>query len=449
MTKILLVDDEPSFLATLTALLRKQDYDVEPLESGAQALELLKNSDFDLVLTDIRMEPVSGLDLLDDIQRRSPETPVIMITADDSIETAVEAMRIGAFDYVTKPFKVDELFMTVKRALEHHEVVLENIFLRNQLESKYHLDNIVAESPNMRDVCEAVERVAPTNVSVLITGEPGTGKELIAQAIHLRSNRREGPFVRVGCGSISGPTFTAELFGMAEDLSQGIAESEGLFDQARHGTIFFDDIDRMPLDIQERLATAMKSKRVVRSGGGRSVPVDVRLLAASSRPIPPLIESGEFLNDLYRSIATVPIKIEPLRNRSEDLMPLISYFIQSELDEGRSAPSMEKSARKTLEAYHWPGNVRELASTVRSVIASLSGDLITRDDFPVTIIESTGLSHADLMEDDRGQSLKSFMKQKEKEYIVRMVEQMGGDRDKAAAELKITLAALNRKMEGQ
>jgi len=447
VTKILLVDDEPSFLATLTALLRKQDYNVESLDSGEKALEILKNSDFDLVLTDIRMEPVSGLDLLDEIQRRSPETPVIMITADDSIETAVEAMRIGAFDYVTKPFKVDELFMTVKRALEHHEVVLENIFLRNQLESKYHLDNIVAESPNMQDVCEAVERAAPTNVSVLITGETGTGKDLIAHALHLHSNRRDAPFVRVGCASISGPAFSDELFGAAEDPSQGTPESEGLFHQARNGTLFIDDIDRMPLDTQERMATVLKNKRLVRNGGSSSVPVDVRLLAATSRPIQPLIDKGEFLKELYRLIAGVPINIAPLRERPEDLMPLISYFIQNELGEGRSAPTMEKNARKTLEAYHWPGNVRELASTVRSVLASNSGDLITRDDFPSEIMESTGLSQTDLSDDDRGRSLKSFMKQKEKEYIVKMVEQMGGDRERAAAELNISLDTLKNKME--
>lgn len=453
MIKILLVDDEPSILSVLTTLLRKQDYDVKPLSEGAEAVEVVKDEKFDLVLTDIRMSPVDGLQVLKAMQEVQPQTPVILLTGFGSVKTAVDAMKGGAFDYVTKPFKVDELLMTVKRALEYHNVMLENTVLRNQLEAKYRLDNIVATSESMRKVCDMVERIAPSNATVLVMGESGTGKELIAKAIHSYSNRRDKEFIAVNCAAMPEPLLESEMFGHVKGSFTGAsADKKGLFEAADGGTIFLDEISSMPLSIQAKFLRVLQDKQIRRVGGTQSQEVDVRVIAASNESLEEKIKTDQFREDLYYRISVIPIVIEPLRKRPDDILPLVSYFIQREKKQGGETPGMDKLAQLTLEHYDWPGNVRELENAIRHAMAFATDNTIRREDLPAKIIDATkDVENADAVgkriDGERGRSLKAFLKHKEREYVIDILESMGGDKQKAADKLNISVQTLNRKIQ--
>ena len=453
MVRILLVDDEISILNVLTTLLRKQDYEVEPVSSGTVALEKIKAEKFDMLLTDIRMSPVDGLELLRSMCEFQPQAPVILLTGYGSAQTAVDAMKGGAFDYVTKPFKVDELLLTVKRALEYHNVMLENTVLRNQLDAKYRLDNIVATSDSMRKVCDMVERIAPTVATVLVMGESGTGKELIAKAIHSYSNRRDEAFIPVNCAAMPEPLLESEMFGHVKGAFTGAsADKMGLFEAADGGTIFLDEIGSMPMSIQAKFLRVLQDKEIRRVGGTKSIKVDVRIVAASNESLEGMIEKGTFREDLYYRISVIPIVIEPLRKRRKDILPLVSYFIQQEKKPGSETPRMGMHAQRTFESYNWPGNVRELENAVRHALAFSSDNKITRDNLPVKIINATedvgSENDADKMiEKSRWKSLKAFLRHKEKEYVSNIIEKMGGDKEKAAAALNISMATLYRKLE--
>jgi len=452
VVKILLVDDEPSILSVLTTLLRKQDYEVKPVNKGEEALEIIKDDKFDLLLTDIRMSPVDGLQLLKSMQDIQPQTPVILITGYGSVQTAVEAMKGGAFDYVTKPFKVDELLLTVKLVLESHNVMLENTVLKNQLEAKYRLDNIVATSESMRKVCDMVERIAPSNATVLVRGESGTGKELIAKAIHSYSNRRDKPFIPVNCAAMPEPLLESEMFGHVKGSFTGAsADKKGLFEAAEGGTIFLDEIGSMPLSIQAKFLRVLQDKQIRRVGGTESVEVDVRVIAASNESIEKKIENETFREDLYYRISVIPIVIDPLRKRREDILPLVSYFIQQEKKDGEETPTIDAKAQKTLEIYDWPGNVRELENAIRHAIAFASDNNISRNDLPTKIVEATKSVEQESspkgLEGERGKSLKAFLRNKEKEYIEGVIENLDGDKEKAAKTLNISMTALQRKLE--
>lgn len=427
MAKILVVDDEPSFLATLTALLGKQNYEVVSLNSGEKALEVIKTATFDLVLLDVRMAPISGLDLLNVMQADHADTPVVMITGDDTIETAVGAMKQGAFDYVTKPFKVDELFQTVKRALNHHRVSLANLFPFNRGESKYHLDNIVTVSPNMQDVGNIVKRVAPTLAPVFITGESGTGKALIAKAIHLHSNRRDEPFVMIDCASIPGALFDEFIFGVV--TSDGV-ERAGLLDAAERGTAFIAGLEAMPVAIQSKLIQTLRYKTIVRAGGGKSIPVDLRVIAASSQSPDALMQAGRVDGELLKVMSIVIIHLDPLRDRRQDIMPLAACFIQQEAPADRTTPAMDKAAKRALETYDWPGNAGELRAAMQHALKVQHDDIITRDDLPPVIKDATTLEGANLANADRGKSLRIFLQQKKSEYIAGVASGTDGGRDK-------------------
>jgi DNA-binding NtrC family response regulator len=434
-------------------LLRKQDYEVEPVSSGTVALEKIKAEKFDMLLTDIRMSPVDGLELLRSMCEFQPQAPVILLTGYGSAQTAVDAMKGGAFDYVTKPFKVDELLLTVKRALEYHNVMLENTVLRNQLDAKYRLDNIVATSDSMRKVCDMVERIAPTVATVLVMGESGTGKELIAKAIHSYSNRRDEAFIPVNCAAMPEPLLESEMFGHVKGAFTGAsADKMGLFEAADGGTIFLDEIGSMPMSIQAKFLRVLQDKEIRRVGGTKSIKVDVRIVAASNESLEGMIEKGTFREDLYYRISVIPIVIEPLRKRRKDILPLVSYFIQQEKKPGSETPRMGMHAQRTFESYNWPGNVRELENAVRHALAFSSDNKITRDNLPVKIINATedvgSENDADKMiEKSRWKSLKAFLRHKEKEYVSNIIEKMGGDKEKAAAALNISMATLYRKLE--
>jgi DNA-binding NtrC family response regulator len=453
MARILLVDDEPSILSVLSTLLRAEGHEVVPALGGVKAQEILQSEKFDLMISDIRMSPVDGMQVLKLARKELPEMAVIMITAYGSVETAVEAMKEGAFDYVTKPFKVDELLITVQRALEYNNMLAENVHLKQQLEARYHFENIIAESTAMRKVCEMIERVAPTDATVLIQGDSGTGKELVAKAIHAYSSRKNKRFVPINCAAMPEPLLESEMFGHVKGAFTGATSNkDGLFEVASGGTIFLDEIGSMPASIQGKLLRALQEKEIRKVGGTETISIDARVLAATNDRLEDLMEDGRFREDLYYRLSVIPIDIPPLRDRRDDILPLVYHVMRQEVGQGRELPELDSDAQLVLERYDWPGNVRELENAVRHACTFSKGDKIRREDLPAKIVNVVASMPAMVSGESssaqgyRGKSLKAFLRAKEKEYLSQVLDITEGDKEEAAKALKISLATLYRKL---
>lgn len=452
MSRILLVDDEASLLSVLSTLLKAEGYDVLPIREGEKARDLIKSEDFDLMIADIRMSPVNGMELLSLARSERPEMSVIMLTAYGTIETAIEAMKLGAFDYVTKPFKVDELLLTIQRALEYKTALTENLDLKAQLKTRYRFENIVAESPSMKNVCEMIERVAPTDTTVLIYGESGTGKELVAKAIHAYSHRKNNKFLAVNCAALPEPLLESEMFGHVKGAFTGASsDKKGLFEAAEGGTILLDEIGAMPLSIQGKLLRVLQEKEVRKVGGNENIHVNARVLAATNTLLDELMKAGKFREDLYYRLSVIPITVEPLRKRKEDIMPFVYHVMRQEIGQGKEIPALTPDVHEILENYSWPGNVRELENAIRHAITFATGKIITKDVLPPKIVNAVGEIHLVPLADDawkgfRFRSLKAFLRAKEKEYLEQVIHAVGDDKEKAASALKISLATLYRKL---
>ncbi len=455
MPKVLLVDDEPSILSVLSTLLKAEGYEVFSSLGGEKAKEYLDSDTFDLMVSDIRMSPVNGMELLRIAHERYPSMPVIMLTAYGSVETAIEALKLGAFDYVTKPFKVDELLITVQRALDYSSALTENASLKAQLGTRYHLANIVAESSAMQQVCEMIQKVAPTDATVLIYGESGTGKELVAKAIHAHSKRKSKNFLAVNCAALPEPLLESEMFGHVKGAFTGASSNkEGLFEAACGGTIFLDEIGSMPLSIQGKLLRVLQEKEIRRVGSNENIAIDARVLAATNTTLESMIAAGQFREDLYYRLSVIPIEIKPLRERREDILPLVSHVLQEETVEGATPVTMATDAANMLESYSWPGNVRELENAVRHAMTFAKDNTITKDVLPSRILETpvgdaaqvSRSSQSDNLDLERCKSLKAFLRSKEKEYLQQVLAHTGGDKERAAKALDISLATLYRKL---
>lgn len=448
MSKILLVDDEASILSVLSVLLKAEGYEVVPTDNGEKALDLIKSTPFDLMISDIRMRPIDGITLLKSAREHRPTMSVLMVTGYGTIETAVESLKYGAFDYITKPFKVDELLITVQRAIEYNKTITENIDLKAQLTGKYRFENIIAESHSMRNVCEMIERVAPTDATVLIYGESGTGKELVAKAIHSYSNRKDKKFLPLNCAALPEPLLESELFGHVKGAFTGASSDKtGLFEVANNGTIFLDEIDSMPLGIQAKLLRVLQDKQIRRVGGNEPISVDVRVLAATNTRLEQLIAQGKFREDLYYRLSVIPIEIKPLRERGEDILPLVYHILRKEVGQNKELPSIEPDVLSLFEQYSWPGNVRELENAIKHALTFAKDSKISRECLPIKIVQhqtTTGLESK--REDYKGKSLKSFLRIKEKEYLAEVLKDTAGDKQKAAKSLRISLATLYRKL---
>ncbi|MCX7010750.1 MAG: sigma-54 dependent transcriptional regulator [Kiritimatiellaeota bacterium] len=450
MSRILIVDDEPIYLSILGNALKPQNHEITTARSGEAALALLKQQTFDLMISDIRMEPMDGMQLLRQARQDYPHMDVIMLTAHGTVETAVEAMKMGAFDYVRKPFKVDELLITVQRALQYQHLVSENQTLKKELAGRYQFENIVAESPGMRNVCEMVKRVAPTDATVLILGESGTGKELVAKAIHAHSPRKAQNFLPINCAALPEPLLESEMFGHMKGAFTGAtANVEGLFEAANNGTIFLDEISTMPLNIQAKLLRVLQDKEVRRIGSTTNVPINVRVLAATNDRLEQLIEQGKFREDLFYRFSVITIQIPPLRERPEDILPLVQHILKREVGPNKPLPTLEPDAAHMLETYPWPGNVRELENAIRHALIFAGGNQITKAVLPARILNASfaGLAVAAptvAPEDLNGIDFKTFCQKKEREYLNQFIAAMGGDKEKAAHALKISLATLYR-----
>lgn len=455
MTKILIVDDEARILMLLQSLLRANHYEALTAKSGEEALRMLKEDpSFDIVITDLRMSPMDGMTLFYEIRKLYPAIPVILLTAYASVETAIDAMKNGAVDYITKPFKVDEMIATLKRAEALLISERGNAAAANE-PLQYHLENIIAANPAMQNVCTMIQRVAPTVATVLISGESGTGKEVIARSIHNSSPRRNQPWVAVNCAALPEHLLESEMFGHVKGSFTGAScDKVGLFESANNGTLFLDEISNLPLLLQGKLLRVMQEKEIRRVGGNHSISVDVRVIAASNTNLEQMVAQGSFRADLFYRFAVITLDIPPLRERLEDILLLTKHFIMRECSDNQfkgAVPVLSKDASDILMDYQWPGNVRELENAVKHAITFLQGDTITPELLPPRILQRTkdfkATQKIELASNlASSTSLKGFLKLKEKEYLELILTTAKGNKEKAAETLKVSLATLYRKL---
>lgn len=450
MHRVLLVDNEASILSVLSTLLKAEGYEVRSVREAEKARELLKTEEFHLLISDIRMEPVNGMTLLKWVRAECPDMSVIMLTAYASVETAIAAMKLGAFDYVTKPFKVDELVITIQRALQYKDALAENKDLKARLTTKYRFENIVADSDSMKNVCEIIERVAPTDSTIMIYGESGTGKELVAKALHAYSNRRHLKFLAVNCAALPEPLLESEMFGhMKGSFTGASSNKKGLFEAAEGGTIFLDEIGSMPIGIQGKLLRVLQEKEIRRVGGNENIPIDVRVLASTNVPLEELMAGGTFREDLYYRLNVIPLTIEPLRDRKEDILPLANHILRKEVGETAPVPEITPQVSQILRRHSWPGNVRELENAIKHALTFARDNRITADVLPPAIINAVGdtdSSEGDATGEFTFKSLRDFLRDKEQEYLEEVLAIVDGDKERAASSLRISLATLYRKL---
>ncbi len=439
--RVLIVDDEKSTREGLARALQR-NYEVVLAESGARALEIVAERPVDVVLADLRMPGMDGLSLLQRLLARTPQPVCILLTAYGSIETAVEAMKRGAHDFLTKPVNLDELDLLLKRALRAREMETENRRLREQLDSKYGMENMIGESPPMQEVFETIRQVAPTRATVLIQGESGTGKELVAHAIHGLSPRRQGPFIAVHCAALSPTLLESELFGHERGAFTGAVERRpGRFELADGGSIFLDEVGEIDPSVQVKILRVLEEHRFERVGGRETLETDARLITATNRDLQKLVAENKFRDDLFYRLHVVVINLPPLRERREDI-PLLARRFLEECSRENSKPmeGMTPDTMDVLIRYEWPGNIRELKNTIeRMVILSRQNKLTVRD-IPPAIRAEAGDSAS-------GRSVRDMsLEDAEREHILKALEAHGGNRTRAARQLGISRRTLHRKL---
>jgi two-component system, NtrC family, response regulator PilR len=389
LSRILVVDDEESMRQLLEIALGKEGYRIALAESGKKATELFDKSSYDLVISDIKMPDMSGVEVLRHIKETDPTIPVIMMTAYASAETAVEALRLGAYDYLTKPFKIEELKNNIRNALEKVRLKRENETLKRELKQKHGLDSMLGTSPRMLELFEHIKSVASTNSTVLITGESGTGKELAARAIHVRSPRANEQFVSINCGAVPETLLESELFGhMKGSFTGATASHKGLFEVAHKGTIFLDEIGEMSPTMQVKLLRVLQEKRIRPIGSTEELEVDVRILAATNRDLELGVKESTFREDLYYRLAVIPIHLPPLRERREDIPLLAEHFLEKARRSSRKTiTKIADDAVERLKAYDWPGNVRELENVIERAMALETANVILVERLPDKVRE--------------------------------------------------------------
>jgi len=434
--RVLVVDDEKVQRELLQGFLEKEGYDVSSAESGEEALELAASQGFEIALIDLKMPGMNGVTTLKHLREKNPELLAIVMTAYASVETAVSAMKEGAHEYLTKPIDLTELKMVLARTLEKQRLLAENIYLKKELDARCGFDRMVAESGAMKEVLSTVARVAKSKATVLLTGESGTGKEVIARAIHYSSDRNSDRFVPVACAALPETLLEAELFGAERGAYTGLDRMRrGRFELADGGTLFLDEIGDISSAIQAKLLRVLQDHEITRLGGDKPIKVDVRIVAATNRPLKERIAQGEFREDLYYRLNVVSIEIPPLRQRREDVMPLAEYFMDHYASEcGKRMEGFTRSAKDSLLMYDWPGNVRELENAIERAVVLCRGDVIDASDLPVPVAEADGVE--DLSMDAI-----------EKLHLERVLSKVGWNIGKAAEILKIHRNTLTAKLK--
>jgi len=445
-TRILVVDDDASLRRVLQVQLEQEGYVVASASSAQQTLSMLQIQPYDLVISDLRMPAVSGLDLLRQIRLRYPEAIVIILTAFGTVETAVEAMKAGAYDYLTKPVHPDELSLVVGRALEHLRLVKEVSTLRANLDQKYGFENILGRAGSLLQVLDTAARAARTHSTVLIRGETGTGKELLARAIHFNSARKHKPLITINCAAIPKELLESELFGHTKGSFTGaVADKKGKIEIADGGTIFLDEIGEMPLELQVKLLRLIEEGELEKIGSEGRNQVDVRIIAATHRDLQAMIEDGMFREDLYYRLVVIPLVLPPLRERVEDIPDLVEYFFRkSQQKNERPELVMPPALLPYFARYRWPGNVRELENVVERMVVLARGNEITLEDLPEFLRrERAGVEALEIDLPPQGVSLEAI----EKELIVKALERCGWNQTQAARYLDISRKTLIYRME--
>ena len=477
MAKVLLIDDEVTMVQIVTELLRKEGHEVFPFSNFTAAMEGLESLSPELVITDLYLDKTRahGLEILARSRALNPPAVVIMITGFGTIETAVDAMKNGAYDYIKKPFQVDELKLCIQRALSYNEAVSENVYLRKQLKKKYEFTQIIGKSPPMQDVFKMIERVATSDSTVLVRGESGTGKELVARALHFNSNRRNAPFIPINCSALPESLLESELFGHRKGTFTGaINDKRGLFQEADGGTIFLDEIGSMSPTLQARLLRVLQEKEVRRVGDNIPTYVNVRVLAATHEPLEEKIKQGLFREDLYYRLNVISVHLPSLRERREDIPLLIKHFLKSKIHAATGKNfQMTQKVMDVLCDHDWPGNVRELENALERATVLCDAGMVKVADLPPALrslpsakdaSNETKLYKSDVVEpvqvdpmiDSQPATgpalmssispLKNFLREQEVAYLNRALAHTGGDKEKTAEMLGVSLATLYRKL---
>lgn len=454
--RILIVDDEKNVLRMLNTVFSQEGNQVFCADNGQDALIIFEQERPDIVLMDIRMPTMNGLEALQRMREKWLDTPIILMTAYAAVETAVEALRLGAFDYVIKPFELDELKLLINRALQLRNMKQEINILHRELSDSYHCDKILTNNPKMMELCRTIAKVAQSHANVLVTGESGTGKELIAKAIHYNSPRSKQPFIKVNCGALPESLLESELFGHEKGAFTGAQmQRQGLFERAHQGTLLLDEIGEMPLNLQVKLLRVLQEQEFERVGGSQTIKIDVRIVAATNRDLSDMIEQGEFRRDLYYRLNVIHLYSLPLRERPEDILLLARYFLQKfSAENNKDIIGFDVSAIRMLENYPWLGNVRELANAVEHAVIMSTGYMIFVDDLPigfkqemiqdVAVVENSPKMAERL---DKPMKLKESLKQYEKEIIERALAIYQGNRIDTAKALGISRRALMYKLQ--
>jgi len=443
---IVVVDDDREMANVLCDVLREAGYNALGAHSGAEALSVFKRELPDLLISDLRMSGMGGLQLQLEVKRVAPDVPLIIITAFGSIQSAVESMKVGAFDYITKPFGNDELLLAVSRALENRQLRKEIKRLRGELAHSYGLSNIVTTDPRMLVVLDRLRQVADSGASVLITGESGTGKDLLARALHFESRRCDGPFVPINCAAVPESLIESELFGYVRGAFTDARQSKtGLFQAARGGTLFLDEIGEMPMLLQAKLLRVIEDKRVRPLGATDELPIDVRIVAATNGDLESIIAQGKFRSDLYYRLATFTLELPPLRERSQDIPLLAKHFVARACAEtSKPVPELEPHAMACLMRYQWPGNVRELQNAIHSAVILCRGSKLGVDDLPPKVGDGEK-TPADIAKGAQSRNL--TLDEMEREYVRLVLASVAGNKTEAAAMLGIDRKTLYRKLE--
>ena len=443
MDTLLIIDDEKSLLEVLSMVFKKEGYEVKAAASGAEALEILNSNSVDLVITDIRMPHISGMEILQYVKGNMPEVPVIVITAYGSIQQAVEALKAGALDYIVKPFDVEELKILVARGLERKHLEQENLLLKKDLKEKFRFEDMIGKSRLMQEIYVLIEKVASTDSTVLITGESGTGKEMAARAIHNLSRRRDKPFVTINCAALPESLLESELFGHTKGSFTGaVSDKKGMFEVAHKGTLFLDEIGEMSPWTQVKLLRALQERKIRRVGGTEEIPIDVRVIAATNQDLKKRIEEGKFREDLYYRLNVISFEMPPLRKRVEDIPLLVQHFLQKYCQQmGKKMKRVAPEVMGIFEVYTWPGNIRELENVIERIVAIEDRETITSACLPP---EMVGMARKDeiRVELEPNFNLNDYLDSIAKRYILKALDMSGGRLKKAAPLLGVSYRTL-------
>ncbi len=448
MEKIVIVDDERSLLDLLSRVFIKEGYRVEATTSAVRALEIIEKEDLDLLISDIRLPEISGMEILKRCREVRPDVPVIMITAYGNMKQAIEALKMGALDYIIKPFDIEELKITVTQGLEKRRLEQENILLKRDLKERYSFENMIGKSRAMQEIFALIEKIAGTDSTVLITGESGTGKEMAARAIHMLSRRADRPFVSINCAALPENLLESELFGHVKGSFTGaVSDKKGMFEAAQHGTLFLDEIGEMSPWTQVKLLRALQERKIRRVGGTEEIPVDVRIIAATNHDLKKRIEEGKFREELFYRLNVISFEMPPLRRRVEDIPLLVNHFLQKYCQQmGKKMKRVSPEAMSFLEMYSWPGNVRELENVIERVVAIEDRETITPASLPPEIIMPAKKEETQVVFNP-GFDLMSYLDEIAKKYLRQALIATNGNMKQAASLLGLSYRSIRYLME--